>query len=146
VYFARLGLGGILLYAGVVKLFEQQAFSVAIANYDLLPKSIIPFFAMTIPCVEMLTGLSLLFDIGVMVSAWVSLFLFATFGAAVTSALIRGLDIGCGCFDTEEGAAIGIHTLAIEAACMGASLLVILSARKAGWIADLRQRFHLKTN
>jgi uncharacterized membrane protein YphA (DoxX/SURF4 family) len=125
----RLGLGGILFYAGIVKAPYAASFGEAIANYDLLPRHAIPFVANTLPWLEILTGLSLICGLWTRSAAAASLLMFTVFSAAVVSALVRDLNIDCGCFETATGARIGIHTLAIEGSCMLASLLVLIFPR-----------------
>ncbi|HEY3322037.1 MAG TPA: MauE/DoxX family redox-associated membrane protein [Planctomycetota bacterium] len=127
----RLGLGGILLYAGVLKVPNSASFGEAIANYDLLPKQVIPLIAMTLPWVEILVGLTLLCGLWVRASASVSLLMFTVFSAAVISALARDLNIECGCFDTATGTRVGLNTVAIEGACMLASTLVLIFSRRS---------------
>jgi uncharacterized membrane protein YphA (DoxX/SURF4 family) len=127
----RLGLGSILLYAGIVKAPYTASFGESIANYDLLPRHAIPIIANTLPWAEILTGLALICGLWTRSSAVVSLLMFTVFSAAVISALIRDLNIDCGCFETATGTRIGFHTLAIEGSCMLASLLVLIFPRKS---------------
>ena len=52
--------------------------------------------------------------------------LFSAFGVAVTVALIRGLDIDCGCFGTGAGARVGGQTLALDLLAMVLSGLALV--------------------
>lgn len=126
---ARLALGSLLLYAGVIKVPNCAAFAEAIANFDLLPPLLNQLAARTLPWVEIVTGLLLICGLWVRSTALVSVLMFLGFSAAVISALARSLDIECGCFGTDEGARVGLHTLTIEAAGIAAGILVFIFPR-----------------
>ncbi len=107
----RLGMGGLLVVAGLLKLRDPSAFAVEISNYQLLP-SLAAYPAAILPATELVLGLALVVapapwrraaTVGVAV-----LFLFFT--VAVTSAYARGINIACGCFGG-GGDAIGPLTL-----------------------------------
>lgn len=107
----RLGLGGLLAIAGMLKLRDPSGFAVEIANYQLLP-ALAAYPAAILPATELLLGLSLIVapspwrraaTVGVAV-------LFVLFTIAVGSAYARGINIACGCFGG-GGAAIGPLTL-----------------------------------
>ena len=128
---ARLALGSVLLYAGVVKLADIAAFAEAISNFDLLPPLGNQLVARTLPCVEIVTGLLLICGLWLRGSALVSVLMFLGFSVAVVSALARGLNIECGCFGTDSGAQVGLHALAIEAAGLLAGILVLLFPKQS---------------
>ena len=107
----RLGLGGLLVVAGALKLRDPAGFAVEIANYQLLP-ALAPYLAAALPMTEIVLGLGLL----LFPRAWrrpatigVGL-LSLTFALAVASAYLRGINIACGCFGG-GGDAIGPLTL-----------------------------------
>jgi uncharacterized membrane protein YphA (DoxX/SURF4 family) len=130
VLMARLALGGTLLYAGSLKALNTGGFAEAIANFDLLPLWAGGVLAVILPWVEILTGVMLVCGLWLRMSSLLSMVMFAGFGVAVVSAIARGLNIECGCFDTNDGTRVGVHTLAIEAAGFAAALLVWLSVRQ----------------
>ncbi|HEY3319205.1 MAG TPA: MauE/DoxX family redox-associated membrane protein [Planctomycetota bacterium] len=123
---ARLALGASLLYAGLVKVPNSAAFAQAVANFDLLPPFGNQFVAVTLPWMEIVIGLLLICGLWVRGSALVSLLMFLGFSAAVLSALARDLNIECGCFGTDDGARVGLHTLAIESGGIIAGTLVLI--------------------
>jgi putative oxidoreductase len=101
----RLGLGGLLLVAGALKMRAPAAFSTEIANYQLLPSHLhilAPILASTLPAVEMVLGVALL------AAPWAwrraasvgALGLLLAFSVAVGSAYFRHINIECGCFGT----------------------------------------------
>ncbi|APG25082.1 MULTISPECIES: MauE/DoxX family redox-associated membrane protein [Syntrophotalea] len=97
-HFCRLLLGGLFLYAGVVKALDPAGFAGEIANYKILPYRLNFLVASTLPYVEMLAGLLLVVQHKLRPATLVIGGLNLVFMVALTSLLVRGLDIDCGCF------------------------------------------------
>ncbi len=95
---ARIFIGLLFIVASIEKLAEPQPFAAAIQNYRILPQGLTMIFATIIPWVELLCGLSILFGLLIRGSSLLLTSLLVIFTAAVFSALVRGLDISCGCF------------------------------------------------
>ncbi|ABA89760.1 hypothetical protein Pcar_2522 [Syntrophotalea carbinolica DSM 2380] len=95
---SRLLLGGLFLYAGVVKAFDPAGFAGEIANYQIMPYRLNFLVAATLPFVEMLAGLLLVINRKVRPASLVIGGLNLVFIVALSSLLVRGLDIDCGCF------------------------------------------------
>src|SRR5437667_5163526 len=90
--------GGVFIYAGVVKALDPVRFASDIDNYKILPWTISVGLAFYLPWLEIFCGLALilrrLYLGGLsMLTALVAVFLVATIAAKA-----RGLDITCGCF------------------------------------------------
>src|SRR5881394_4055415 len=90
--------GGIFIYAGVIKALDPIRFASDIDNYKILPWTISVRLAFYLPWLEILCGLTLiarrLYLGGLSIlTALTSIFIIATIAAK-----IRGLDITCGCF------------------------------------------------
>src|SRR5947207_7369015 len=90
--------GGIFIYAGVIKALDPIRFALDIDNYKILPWAISVRLAFYLPWLEILAGLALIFRFlyrgGLLIlSALLLIFLCATVAAKV-----RGLGITCGCF------------------------------------------------
>ena len=117
----RLGVGAVLVVAGVLKLRVPGAFATEIANYQLLP-ALAPFLAVTLPTAEVVVGVTVVFAPPAWrrAAALAALALFATFSVAVASAYLRRINIDCGCFGT-GGGPIDALTLARNAALMAAA-------------------------
>jgi uncharacterized membrane protein YphA (DoxX/SURF4 family) len=98
---SRLLLGGLFLYAGLVKGADVTAFAGSVANYQLLPYSWNYLVAATLPYVETLAGVLLIANRRVRPSALVLGGLNLIFMAALISVIARGLDIDCGCFNPD---------------------------------------------
>lgn len=94
----RLLLGGLFLYAGLVKGQDVTAFARDLAAYQLLPYAFNYLVAATLPYVEVLAGALLLLGRNVRGAALLLALLTLVFIAAILSALLRGLEIDCGCF------------------------------------------------
>ncbi len=95
---ARLFVGFIFLYAGLGKIVEPQTFAKEIANYHILPDFLINITALVLPWLEVIIGIFLIAGIRIRASATIASVSMLVFIIAVLSAMIRGLDINCGCF------------------------------------------------
>ena len=119
--------GGIFLYAGAVKAADVVSFAGEVANYKILPHSLNYLVAFTLPYIEILAGTLLIFNRRVRASALVAGGLNLVFIVALCSALVRGLDIDCGCFGSAgQGASTVLPALIRDLVIM---VLVILIFR-----------------
>jgi uncharacterized membrane protein YphA (DoxX/SURF4 family) len=107
----RLVVGGIFVYAGVVKILDPAGFATDVANYRVLPLVLVNFVAITLPWVETVVGILMVMGFWLPGSALVITGLMGVFLAAIGQALARGLDIRCGCFGTIEGGKMDALTL-----------------------------------
>jgi putative oxidoreductase len=123
----RLGLGGLFLVTGALKLRDPTAFATDIANYQLLPQ-LAAQLAAVLPAVEIFAGATLIAaPVGWRRAAAVAVALMmAVFTAAAASALGRGIDISCGCFGSEGGRVDGLTIVrdVVLLAAAGALLIV----------------------
>jgi putative oxidoreductase len=94
----RIIVGGVFLWAGVLKIFNPLEFAQGIANYRVSPRLISFFLALVLPWLEVLCGVFLIFGIFRKASAFLVSCLLVGFLVLVFSAILRGLDIDCGCF------------------------------------------------
>lgn len=100
-YFAiavRVVLGALFMYASFDKMANPEAFANIIDNYHLLPYQLVNPLAIFLPWLEFITGLLLIIDKWVKGSLLIYSALLVIFIVALSQALIRGLDISCGCF------------------------------------------------
>lgn len=104
---ARVILGMVFVVAAADKLGTPETFARAIANYQLLPLELVNVPAVILPWLELLVGLMLLCGLRVRTAALVAGMLLVTFTGALVSALVRGLDIHCGCFSQTAAQRIG---------------------------------------
>ena len=96
----RLGLAGIFIYAGLIKLLDPRAFAHAIAQYDLIPEALLPLVAVGLPALELLAGVGLIFE--VRGSLTIIAILLLIFLVILGYAVWNQLDIDCGCFTSDE--------------------------------------------
>lgn len=94
----RLILGGIFLYAGIVKMGDVTSFAADIAGYQILPYFGNYAVAAVLPWVESICGILLITGYRAAPAALLVIVLNLFFIGALTAALYRGLDISCGCF------------------------------------------------
>lgn len=110
-FILRFVLGAVFIFAGALKIYDPVTFATDIANYRLLPHAWVNLLAITLPWIEVLAGLLLVVGIWVRPSALLVTAMLVVFLVAVSQALVRGLDIRCGCFGTVGGRQVGLQTL-----------------------------------
>jgi len=111
-WLCRLGLAGIFIYAGVVKMFppiKRDLFMLDLSTYQLLPLWAIVAVAWILPPFEVALGLALLSGWKLRYAAVVSGLLLLLFIAVMTITYMRGIAANCGCFG--DGEQIGPRTL-----------------------------------
>ena len=91
-------IGGIFVYAGVIKAMDPVAFANDIDNYKILPWPLGVRLAFYLPWLEMLCGLALILRFFYRGGLFILAGLTFVFIAASVIAKVRGLDITCGCF------------------------------------------------
>lgn len=117
---ARIVLGALFAWAAVTKIPNMELFAEETANYRLLPASLVALFAVTLAGVEILSGALLVLGIAVRASASIVGLMLVAFIVALSQALLRGIDLRCGCFGGTELATWG--TVARDAAMLLACL------------------------
>lgn len=95
---ARLYLGIVFLFACWHKILHPDQFALDIATYQFLPLVLVNGFAITLPWVELGSGLSLVTGWRSRSAALLVVLMMAAFMVALSWALDRGLDMSCGCF------------------------------------------------
>lgn len=123
-FFCRIALGFLFIYAGAEKISDPSGFSTSISNYKLLPVYMVNFFAITMPWIEIVAGILLVFGISVKENAFIINAMLIVFIAAISISLARGLSIDCGCFG--KGNQIGIQKLIENSLMFFAGVLLIL--------------------
>lgn len=94
----RLGLGALFIYSAFAKISDPDEFAYSVSRYEMLPDFTIGLFSLTMPMLELLAGLAMLFTKWLRESALLVSGMLAMFIVALAQALARGLDISCGCF------------------------------------------------
>ncbi len=125
VWLLRIGLAGVYIFAAVPKILDPWTFAKAIHNFRILPLEVIPTLAIWLPALEALAALAVLTGIlyrGGLV--WLTALSFA-FAAGIVSAILRKLDIDCGCFGTLARSSASWGHLALNLATAAAGMLLI---------------------
>jgi putative oxidoreductase len=94
----RLALGGLFVYAGVVKVLDPLDFAQNIRNYRLVGQSLSFMAAAVLPWLEILAGAALAAGIWKRASALIISGLLVLFIVLTLVTIARGLDVECGCF------------------------------------------------
>ena len=127
VFFFRLILGIIFLYASWDKIAHPAEFAKAIGNYHAVPFGLENMIGLVLPWLELLVGFCLIAGIMVDGAAILCVIMNVVFIFAISQALARGISIDCGCFSvtTEGGDKIGLETILRDIFYLGMSLVIL---------------------
>lgn len=105
----RVLLGVVFLIACVHKILFPGAFALSIYHYQILPDPLINIAAITLPWVELVVAVAIMFSVRFKdAAATLILVLLGVFTVAMIYNILRGLDISCGCFSAAaEADALG---------------------------------------
>ena len=124
--------GGIFIYAGIIKALDPVPFANDIDNYKTLPWFISVRLAFYLPWLEIFCGLAVIFRFLYRGGLSILSLLILIFIGATVAAKVRGLDITCGCFGHASEHWNFPQHVAVDLAIL-AGLLVL-------WFAGHRQR------
>lgn len=137
----RVVLGGIFLYAGIVKSQDPAGFAQAIYNYRILPGQFINPVAILLPWVEIAISAALLLGFWVPGASLLASGFLGVFALALFINLARGLDIDCGCFSTaQSGSGNTIWYFLRDILLMSLALHVFIFEREKVSLAGLLRR------
>lgn len=126
----RLLLAAIFIYAAVGKVANPEEFAESVAGFRILPISTVNLFAIVLPWVELVCGLSLITGLFIRSGAVLLAGLNIVFIAAAASAMARGLSIECGCFTlSHTHDTVGWSLIARDMGFLLLCLLVVLKQR-----------------
>ncbi|MFH1942668.1 MAG: MauE/DoxX family redox-associated membrane protein [bacterium] len=130
----RLGFGILLIIASIQKILYPYEFSQAVENYLVVGEGLSRWVAVWLPYLETITGILLIIGVCKDAAVLTNADLMNLFLILVAQALIRHLDIRCGCFIVQgEDAPIGMAKLAENILFAGCSIVLvrlIFSSRK----------------
>lgn len=95
---ARLVVGGVWIWAGVIKLPDPESSVTAVRAYQLLPLGLADVVGRVLPMLEVVVGVCLLLGLLTRINAAVSALLQIVFIVGIISVWSRGIAISCGCF------------------------------------------------
>jgi uncharacterized membrane protein YphA (DoxX/SURF4 family) len=116
-YFAplvRIVLGAIFIYASMDKIANMPDFAKVILNYRILPVQLVNLLAIFLPWLEFVLGVFLIIGKFERASLLVYSAMMVVFIIALSQALIRGLDISCGCFSVKPSTTSEVWLRIIE--------------------------------
>ncbi len=132
---SRWAVGIVFIYASLDKLIHPEAFAQAIANYRMVPLALLHPFAWFLPVLEVVAGIALVVGWQRRGAALLSAAMTVMFIVAIALALLRGLDISCGCFDTAGGHGVGLDLLIRDVFLLVGAVLPLLIPRDR-WSVD----------
>ncbi len=111
VVLARWLLAGILLVAGISKLFDREGFVQAVEAYQILPARLSRMFALILPYLEIAVAFFLLIGLATRLAAVLALLLLGSFTITMVINLARGRELDCHCFGNMSRERIGARTV-----------------------------------
>jgi hypothetical protein len=129
----RVALGGLFLWAAATKVPDMGAFAESVSNYRLLPAGLVPVAAAAVVGIELAAGALLVAGRAVRGAALVLAGLLLVFTAGLAQALLRGIDLRCGCFGGAEPATW--WTVGRDVAMLAAAVVVGAAGRRRGGAA-----------
>jgi len=125
----QIAIGILMAWAGMAKIGDLRGFAEQLHNFRMMPIPIENLIAISLPWIEFLAALTLIFGVRARAGAILAALLLAAFTAAIFVAMARGLDIECGCFGTNDGTRVGWFKIS-------QNLLMLALA----WVGALRAR------
>ena len=126
--FSRIVLGVVLIYASIDKIIHPEAFAKLIGNYNVLPFGLENVVAIILPTLELIVGCCLILGIMLDGSAIITAGMMIVFIFALSQAMIRGIDVSCGCFnvsEAEKGSQIGFRRIIEDIIFLGLSIMLL---------------------
>lgn len=125
-------LGGVFIYAGILKVWDPVKFAKDIQNFHILPWALGVRLAFYLPWLEIICGVALITVWLRSGAAAILTGLTAIFIIATISAKARGIDLDCGCF--------GSATKNLTFAWHMVILVALLGGLLALWLWPARRR------
>ena len=98
----RVVLGAVFIYSAFSKIVNPAQFALSVAAYQFLPSCFVGLFSLVLPMAELVAGISLVFtkwsrEAAALIAGMLGMFLIG-----LVQALVRGLEISCGCFGSDS--------------------------------------------
>jgi putative oxidoreductase len=122
----RLLLGAVFVLSGFTKLLAPaEELALTMESYRLVPVSVTLPAARVLPWIELVAAVFLIVDLWRRAAAAVIAAMLALFVAALSSVLVRGIDIGgCGCFGAAGPKLTPGQALMLDAGFLAAALIL----------------------
>ena len=108
----RICLGLMFIYASLDKIAHPEEFAKQIGYYKALPFGLENVLAIVLPWTELIVGICLLAGLLVDGATLLSIIMMLVFILAISQAMLRGIDITCGCFKVSaDSDKLGLDTI-----------------------------------
>lgn len=128
--FTRIYLALVFILSGLDKINDLTTFAQSIENYRILPIGIVNIIAIIIPWLELVAGGLLLLGFYIKENSTIILSLLIVFTISVISAVLRNLDIDCGCQGTSDGQKVGMLKIIENVSLMIVAILNIMRPKQ----------------
>lgn len=122
-------IGAVFIWSGGVKAWDPAGFAGDILEYRLVGQGMAGAMALYLPWLEVIGGVALVAGRTREAAAVMLMGMLAGFSVAMVSVIVRGLEIGCGCFGHGDGETSPEMALARNALLVG-GLVGILVVRR----------------
>lgn len=94
----RFVVAAVFLVAALPKIADPATFATDIDNYRMVPDALIGPMSVALPLLEALVGVALITGIHARGAAIVASFMLVAFAIGMVQAIVRNIDLDCGCF------------------------------------------------
>jgi len=94
----RFVVASLFLTSSITAISDPTAFATDIDNYRMMPDGLIGPMAVGMPLLELLVALALVTGVHARGAALVASAMLVVFAIAMVQAIVRGIDLDCGCF------------------------------------------------
>lgn len=121
----RVLLGAMFVYASLDKVANPHAFAINVRAYQIIPVSLSNLFALVLAWSELVAGALLILGLFTRKAAATVFMLLVMFIAALTTVLVKGMVIDCGCFKSDGGSTVQPLLIARNVVSAVAAFLLI---------------------
>jgi uncharacterized membrane protein YphA (DoxX/SURF4 family) len=126
VMICRIFLGFMFIYASLDKIANPEEFAKQIGYYKVLPFGIENILGIILPWTELIVGVCLIAGLLVDGAALLSIIMMLVFILAISQAMLRGIDITCGCFKVSaDSDKLGLDTIIRDIIFFVMSMIVL---------------------
>lgn len=129
----RLVVAALFLTSSITALADPVAFATDIDNYRMMPDALIGPMSVGMPLLELLLGLALVSGVHARGAALVASAMLVVFAIAMVQAIVRGIDLDCGCFGHVVETRVSWLTVARNVVLTIASIAVVLGPDLPLW-------------
>ena len=122
----RICLGLMFIYASLDKIAHPEEFAKQIGYYKALPFGLENVLAIVLPWTELIVGICLIAGLLVDGATLLSIIMMLVFILAISQAILRGIDITCGCFKVStDSDKLGLDTIIRDIVFLVMSFIVL---------------------